>query len=254
MRQRKDPNEKLWYVYEWYIVETGQVFYVGQGVDNRYKTVKGRQNGFDEIYNSNKCEVRKVYEDLTQQESWDLEKELIEKRRSEGHPLTNNHKGGRIIGTSGKDNPAYGKVYSEDEIEARRQANLGEKNPMYGISPRERMDEETYRRWREKQKANKIGEKNPNYGKHTLRERYANNPELAKEKQARCGGVNGRAKKVTLYENGEYVNTFGCMKECAEYLIEIGSTKYTKATLIGKIAKAAKSGEVLFHVYTLKFV
>lgn len=34
-----------YYVYEWYIVETGEVFYLGKGCRNRYKT-------FDKIYSS----------------------------------------------------------------------------------------------------------------------------------------------------------------------------------------------------------
>jgi hypothetical protein len=46
------------------------------------------------------------------------------------------------------------------------EAQKGEKNPMYGISPKERMDEETYKAWLYKQQTmERHGEKNPNYGK-----------------------------------------------------------------------------------------
>lgn len=29
----------MFYVYEWYIVETGEIFYVGKGCKNRYKSM-----------------------------------------------------------------------------------------------------------------------------------------------------------------------------------------------------------------------
>ena len=44
----------------------------------------------------------------------------------------------------------------------------GKNNPMYGIKPRERMNEETYHEWVKKHKINMAGENNPMYGKtHT---------------------------------------------------------------------------------------
>ena len=58
----------------------------------------------------------------------------------------------------------------------------GFKNPMYGISPKERMSEETYSAWIEKQRKNKkSGIENPNYGNHKLK--YENNPNSIKIKR-----------------------------------------------------------------------
>ena len=53
-----------------------------------------------------------------------------------------------------EDNPFYGKHHSEEtkRILSENHKGLydGEKNPMYGISPKERMDEGTYESWKEK--------------------------------------------------------------------------------------------------------
>ena len=58
---------------------------------------------------------------------------------------------------------------------------IGEKNPMFGVSPKERMSKEKYEIWKKKMKENKIGSKNPNYGNR--------------------GSKNPLAKKVLLLNN-----------------------------------------------------
>ena len=42
----------------------------------------------------------------------------------------------------------------------------GENHPMYGVSPKERMDEATYILWKRHLSASNSGINNPNYGKH----------------------------------------------------------------------------------------
>ena len=68
-------------VYEFYIIETGEIFYVGQGKNGRNKKVgkNDRSRAFWEIYITNKCASRILYDNLTEEESWDLEKEIIKK-------------------------------------------------------------------------------------------------------------------------------------------------------------------------------
>ncbi|WP_053070023.1 GIY-YIG nuclease family protein [Clostridium sp. K25] len=82
----------------------------------------------------------------------------------------------------GADNPFYGKKHSMktrkrvSEFAKTRVGNLnpnygngykikGYKNPMYGISPSERMDVDTYSKWKEQIKINVAGSKNPNASK-----------------------------------------------------------------------------------------
>ena len=63
------------------------------------------------------------------------------------------------------------------------------------------------------------GSGNPNYGNDTLKKKYAENPELAKINNARPATQNGRARKIELYDaDMNYINTFGYIGECCEFL------------------------------------
>lgn len=73
----KDKN--VFYVYEWFNVETKEVFYVGKGKNGRYKNIKQRNNYFKNYHNKYKCDVRKIKEQMTEQDAFDLEIELIAK-------------------------------------------------------------------------------------------------------------------------------------------------------------------------------
>ncbi len=68
------------------------------------------------------------------------------------------------------------------------------------------------------------GKNNPNYGNHTLRDRFANEPELRKV-QSRPGLQNGRCRKVKLID-GDNEILFDYLSECADYLI---NNKYCRA-------------------------
>lgn len=189
-------------VYEFYKVETNEIFYVGQGKVGRNLRVGKRQRSkaFDAIYNSCPCQSRVIYSNLTQEESWELEMKTIKKYRELGYPLVNASIGGK---------------YASNGI-----SYCGESNPMFGVSPKDRMSPEVYEQWRIKQKARKFGETNPNYGNTTLREKYKNNPQLAIEKQARLGKQNGRSIPIELWYKGDFVRRFDYKGECAKYLIE----------------------------------
>lgn len=64
--------------------------------------------------------------------------------------------------TSGGDS---GYTLSDEARNKISEANKGEKNSNYGVSPKERMDAETYKRWLYKQQNNKPrGKDNPQYG------------------------------------------------------------------------------------------
>lgn len=55
-------------------------------------------------------------------------------------------------------------------IDKLRERISGSNNPMYGISPKERMDEETYEEWLYKITEKSTGKNNPMYGKHHTEE------------------------------------------------------------------------------------
>lgn len=70
-------NSNRYYVYEWFVVDTGEVFYVGKGCGNRYKTRKRENRFFMHMLESHVCDVRKVVSKLTEDEAFNKEIELI---------------------------------------------------------------------------------------------------------------------------------------------------------------------------------
>lgn len=88
----KDKN--VFYVYEWFNVETKEVFYVGKGKNGRYKNVKQRNKYFQNYYNKYKCNVRKIKEGLLENEAFELEIKLIGDYRKIGQCKCNIANGG----------------------------------------------------------------------------------------------------------------------------------------------------------------
>lgn len=86
--------KKVFYVYEWFNIETDEVFYVGKGKNNRYKNIKQRNKYFINYYNKYKCNVRKVKENLLEDEAFDLEVKLIADYKEKGMCKCNITKGG----------------------------------------------------------------------------------------------------------------------------------------------------------------
>lgn len=66
------PN-KDFYVYEWFIKETGEVFYVGKGRGNRYKTHHDRAYEAERIRQLYDTDVRFVGTELTEEQAVELE-------------------------------------------------------------------------------------------------------------------------------------------------------------------------------------
>lgn len=94
---------------------------------------------------------------------------------------------------------------------------------------------------------------NPNFGNRTLSEKYRENPDLAKAKQSRPGGKNGRARRISMEVNGE-TREFPCLRDCAKYLINHGMSSINNIDFLStKIRIAAESGQELnrvkFHLF-----
>ena len=122
-----------YYVYEWFIVETGEVFYVGKGCNNRCYQTNRRNKMFNDFYNTHNTDVRKVFTNLTEQEAFNKEIELIKHYR-------NNTSFRQTNQTDGGDGAYTLKYKSDEELklirEKQRESMLGKhngtKNPMYG--------------------------------------------------------------------------------------------------------------------------
>lgn len=121
-------QSKKYYVYEWYVAETEQVFYVGKGSGDRCKRVSkyARSKDFLDIYHSVPCEYRIVEDNLTDDEACSIEIERIALHRNEENSiLTNKTNGGE---KASKQNRVYTEEYRKKISDAVR----GEKNPNYG--------------------------------------------------------------------------------------------------------------------------
>lgn len=138
------------YVYEWYIVETGEVFYVGKGTGSRRYDKKRRNQYFLNIVNKHDCKSRLVYSNITNEEACELERKLIAERWDKGEAYCNFTEGGTGFST-GLLNPNYSRELK------------GAHNPFYG----QKHTEETKRKMSEsrKGKGGRPGKENPMYGK-----------------------------------------------------------------------------------------
>lgn len=63
------------YVYEWFIVETGEVFYVGKGSGKRATSMKDRNDLFKQIRHENKCDYRILKYFADNSEAFEYEKQ-----------------------------------------------------------------------------------------------------------------------------------------------------------------------------------
>ena len=98
----------IFYVYEWYIVETNEVIYVGKGKGKRCSTLNGRNKFFIDMVSTHNCDFRIIANDLNESDAFALEIETIRHYRDNfpQYRLTNQTDGGE--GVSGWDaTPEY---------------------------------------------------------------------------------------------------------------------------------------------------
>ena len=70
--------ENNYYVYGYLRLDTNTYFYIGKGKNNRYKRLDNRNQHFMNILNKEECAVEILYDNLTEEEAFKLEKETIE--------------------------------------------------------------------------------------------------------------------------------------------------------------------------------
>lgn len=198
-----------YYVYEHVRPDNKSVYYVGKGHGNRAYE-KRRNKEHDEIERKYGLEVNIVKSGMTEDEAYKYEKEHIEYLLSIGYGI-------QIKGLEGTnpDMMLTNKTFGS-------KGSIGISNPMYGVSPRERMSEEKYEEWAEKTYSrlkNQYGENNPNYGNDTLHNKVKDNKELRIQYYSRPATQNGRSRKIKLFDiNHNYIETFDYIGACCEYL------------------------------------
>lgn len=224
-----------YYVYEWFIVDTLEVFHVGKGKDNRmYSTSIGRNDYFKRIVNKYDCEVRLYKSNLSEEEAYMIERERIAELKAIGQAKTNFHIGGK-----GGDTWTFRSDESKkDQVEKWRttvkenNSLIGESNPFYG----KKHSEEFLERHSQYMKTKMIGENNGMYGKNHSQESIEKISENRKGKAA--GHNNGMAVKVVAYlPNGAIIQK-DSFKELVVELIEEYNISYS---LCKKILSSGQS-------------
>ena len=92
LRHRKE-SDYMYYVYEWYIEETGEIIYVGKGTRNRYKARK-HNNFFNDMITRFRCSSRIVREFETEEEAFNYEYDRINEFKAKGQCVCNLANGG----------------------------------------------------------------------------------------------------------------------------------------------------------------
>lgn len=83
----------MFYVYEWYIVETGEIIYVGKGCRNRYKTTQ-HNKFFRDMIKRFHCESRIIKEFESELEAYSYEHDRTVELKAIGQCVCNIYLGG----------------------------------------------------------------------------------------------------------------------------------------------------------------
>lgn len=117
----------MYYVYEFYIVDTDEIIYVGKGTRNRYKVRYNRNKLLKEMFEKYNCDSRIVKEFEDERDAFNYEYSRIKELKEKGLCRCNIHSGG--AGGSGE--------YWTDELREEYSRN----NPMKDERQRKRMSE-----------------------------------------------------------------------------------------------------------------
>jgi len=120
---------KQFYVYEWFKIETNEVFYVGKGTGMRRFSMNKRNKYFLRIVNKYPCSVRIYKFCASEKEAWELEMERIAELKTIGQAKTNIHVGG-----SGGDVFSHKSEEEKNQLrEKMSKLTKGENNPRFGV-------------------------------------------------------------------------------------------------------------------------
>lgn len=121
----------MYYVYEFYIIETGEIIYAGKGINRRYKVRSGRNKLLTEMLKRYNCESRIIKTFNSEKEAFQFEYDYINQLKQKGQCVCNIHSGG--AGGSGEYWTAeLREEYSKNNVmkSEKQRKRMREHNPM----------------------------------------------------------------------------------------------------------------------------
>jgi hypothetical protein len=130
----------MYYVYEWFIVETGEVIYVGKGTRNRYR-VRKHNKFFNDMIKRHKCDSRIIKEFEDEKEAFSYEFERVNELKKIGQCACNIYDGG-FGGTTGWWTNQMREKYSTHNamLSAEQRERMSNNNPMKDKSIAEKVN------------------------------------------------------------------------------------------------------------------
>lgn len=117
----------MFYIYEWYIVATGEIIYVGKGSKNRYKSKK-KNKFLNRLIETENCDVRIIAYYSTEEEAFEAERKRINSLKEVNQAICNKC----VYSTGGKAG-----IWT-----AERRKDKSINNPMKRKEQRDRMSKE----------------------------------------------------------------------------------------------------------------
>ena len=158
-------------------------------------------------YGWDNFEHKILYEGISKSEACQKEIELIAIYDS-----TNPQNGYNI--SAGGEFGYYGVHHSEEtrkkQSKARKGKYCGENNPMYGVSPKDRMNEETYNNWKQQIQDRMSSAENKEKIKHAkIRKKYSDE---VNKKKGLSGASNPSSRSVYQFDkNGNFIRSWSYM-------------------------------------------
>lgn len=233
-----------YYVYIWYIKNTNEIFYVGKGKGKRYKDLSSRNKFFTDMYNSHNCDVKKIYENLTEEEAFDKEAETIKwYRENTNYRLTNQTDGGE--GTSGwvppqdfrdKQSKIHKEQWQDEEFKQKMIAIRTDENGPYKSQE-----------FRDKISQLVQGENNPNYNHYWTEEMKQHLSHVRKANGLSANENNPKATCVICLETGEVFN-------CIKYAMQKYNIKHEGSMTVALKNPLRTAGGKHWVVYEEKYL
>lgn len=120
----------MYYVYEWFVVETNEIFYVGKGTGNRFK-VRKHNRFFDDFISRYNCDSRIIKKFDREEDAFSYEFERIGELKSKGQCVCNINRGG-LGGTTSWWTDEMREKYSKNNVmkSKNQRKRMSQNNPM----------------------------------------------------------------------------------------------------------------------------